>query len=72
MTDKNGQMEDRIADLEARFAFQSEAMESLSDMVSEQWKEIDRLKKQLKTLDDQMYDLEQNAGPAPVQKPPHY
>jgi len=64
--------DNRLAELESRSAFQQETIESLSDMVSKQWKEIDRLKKVMKTLDDQMYELEQNTGQAPTQKPPHY
>lgn len=64
--------DNRLADLESRSAFQQETIENLSDMVSQQWKEIDRLKKLMKTLDDQMYELEQSTGQTPAQKPPHY
>ncbi len=72
MTDTE-QLETRLTELESRFAFQQEANDSLSDMVSKQWREIDRLTKLVKRLDGQLFDLEQNiGGPAGDKPPPHY
>nr|WP_281500851.1 SlyX family protein [Kordiimonas marina] len=62
----------RLDDLEVRFAFQEEAIESLSDIASRQWKEIDRLQKALGLLGDRVAELEEGEDGVPVDRPPHY
>jgi SlyX protein len=66
-------MEQRIAELESRIAFQDEAIHSLSETVALQQDKIDRLVSKLTALENKIQDLE----PSPVQssgseRPPHY
>ena len=66
-------LQTRLAELESKFSFQAETIEALSDTVTNQWKEIDKLKRKIGDLDGQVYNLESNAdGTSPDQKPPHY
>lgn len=65
-------LEERVVDLEIQLAHQTKTVEELSDMVSNQWDIIDRMKRKLKMLEDAMVELEDNAGPPANQKPPHY
>lgn len=64
----------RLDDLEVKFAFQQETIESLNSTVTDQWGEIDRLKKLLVQLQGQLVELEETQGPADPGniKPPHY
>lgn len=72
MSDTDNQNE-RLINLESRFAFQQEAIESLSDVVAKQWDEIEMLKKRIKALDDQLYELEVDNKPGSKETPPpHY
>mgnify|MGYP001170477516 FL=1 len=67
--------DDRLADLESRFAHTDLAFQDLSDVTREQWDEIDRLKRQVERLKDRIAELEQGVGGTPRledQKPPHY
>ncbi len=62
-----------LNDLESRLTFQDETIEALNEMVTKQWAIIDRLEQKLKTLDNQMYDMEhQQTGPKSDPPPPHY
>lgn len=72
MSDTDDQ-DERLINLESRFAFQQDAIESLSDTVTKQWAEIEGLKKRLKVLDDQLYELEVGNKPGTKEAPPpHY
>ncbi len=63
----------RVEELETRVTFQQETIDSLNQIVTDQWKLIDKADKKISSLDDQLYELEQAGGSAPVhQKPPHY
>ena len=65
----------RLADLESRFAHTELVLQELSDVTREQWKEIDRLKRQVEHLKDRIAELERGDGGTPQvenQKPPHY
>ena len=67
--------DDRLADLESRFAHTELALQDLSDVTREQWDEIGRLKRQVERLKDRITELEQGVGGTPRledQKPPHY
>ena len=67
--------DDRLADLESRFAHTELALQDLSDVTREQWDEIDRLKRQVERLKDRITEQEQGGGGTPRledQKPPHY
>ncbi|MFC7048135.1 SlyX family protein [Emcibacter nanhaiensis] len=66
---------DKLTDLEIRLAHQDQQIHDLSDMVTRQWHEIDRLKKSLQKTESRLSVLEEDAdeGQGPVyEKPPHY
>jgi SlyX protein len=63
---------ERIDALEARVAYQDEAIETLNATITAQWKEIDALNRKLAALSERLQDAEANApGPA-NERPPHY
>jgi len=64
--------EERIVDLEIQVTHQSKTIEELSEVISQQWKHIDRLNRQMQGLSDTVLDLEEQIGPPANQKPPHY
>ena len=64
-------MAERLTDLEMRCAHQEKTITELSDMMSEQWKKIDNLERQLRRLNDEVQLLDGGDAP-PNQKPPHY
>lgn len=67
--------DDRLAELESRFAHTERALQDLSDVTRQQWDETDRLKRQVERLKDRIAELEQGPGdaaPATDEKPPHY
>lgn len=65
---------DRIEKLETLVAFQDQTIEDLNQTVTDQWKEIERLKTELAGLGAQMREVE--AHPAlsvtPDPPPPHF
>lgn len=67
------ELEQRIADLEARLAFQDDTIQTLSDVLVAQQRTVDRLQAQLGLLARRQEDLqsrvEGEGGEAP---PPHY
>jgi len=67
MTDK------RLNDLELKFMDQEQTVNDLSEMVSRQWDEIEKLKRRLIKASDRIVTLE-DALPSGEsdQKPPHY
>lgn len=65
--------EDRLTELEIRVAEQDRVIEDLSSVVSEQWKTIDHLTKQVAMLTDRFLLLESQTAPEiPITKPPHW
>lgn len=70
----DGKLQARLDELEVKFAFQQETIESLNNTVTDQWATIDRLSKALGRLQDQVIELEDTAvsnDPGNI-KPPHY
>ena len=63
---------ERLDRLEMHVAEQQQMLDDLSDVLAQQTKDIDRLRKRLEQSDDRIAELE--AGlPAPgIDKPPHY
>lgn len=63
---------ERLDRLEMHVAEQQQMLDDLSDVLAQQTKDIDRLRKRLEQSDDRIAELE--AGlPAPGNdKPPHY
>lgn len=65
--------EQRLVALEERLAHQDQTIEDLSTMIASQWREIDRLKRQLAMIDDQIAAVEQIARTGKAEPPPpHY
>ena len=64
----------RLDQLEIRIAYQDETIETLNQTITEQWQEIDRLKRQLARLDDRLREAESRPVGAPQNEPPppHY
>jgi len=63
----------RIDDLEARLAYQDQAIEDLNATITEQWKQIETLTRHLAELRDRMSEALADPGPqAPEPPPPHY
>nr|WP_249790019.1 MULTISPECIES: SlyX family protein [Bradyrhizobium] len=65
-------MSERIDTLETRLAYQDDTIETLNQTITAQWKQIDRLTRQITELNARLQDAEANA-PGPVNEPPpHY
>jgi len=64
----------RLDQLEIRIAYQDETIETLNQTITEQWQDIDRLKRQLARLDDRLREAESRPVGAPQNEPPppHY
>lgn len=67
---------DRIAELEARLAFQEDTISTLNDSVARQSHQLDALQQQFRVLYKKMGDLafqwEEGQGDAGDEVPPHY
>ena len=70
--DDNNALKARLDDLEMRYVFQQEALDSLSDVVTNQWAEIDRLSAMIERLNDRLEQVEDDEPEDPDQRPPHY
>jgi SlyX protein len=64
----------RIEALEMRAAHQDKVIEDLNTVATEQWTQIDLLKRQIELLRDRVQELEnsRNAAGLPEPPPPHY
>ncbi|MBL8567505.1 MAG: SlyX family protein [Phreatobacter sp.] len=64
----------RLEALEVRAAYQDQTVEELNETITAQWREIDRLKRLIERLEDQVREAEaRSSGPqAPEPPPPHY
>jgi len=71
MSDVNP-LSDRIDALEMRLAYQDVTIETLNQTITEQWKQIDALTRQVAELKERLQEAERHApGPA-NEPPPHY
>lgn len=65
--------EQRLIDLETKFAHQEDAIEKLQLEIFEQTKIIEELNKKLKLINDRLDSLAGGALTGPIDKrPPHY
>ncbi|MGL4489503.1 MAG: SlyX family protein [Rhizobiaceae bacterium] len=63
----------RLNRLEMTAAHQSNTIDELSAVVTEQWQTIERLQRKLEELASRFMVLEEQAGPSPENtKPPHW
>jgi SlyX protein len=62
----------RIDALEVRIAYQDETIEALNGTITDQWKRIDALSRQMEGLIDRVQQAEAREQPSPSEKPPHY
>lgn len=60
----------RLDALEARIAHQDQAIEDLNETITTQWKDIDRLKREVERLSDRVANAEQAIGPDAGDEPP--
>ncbi len=67
-------IKDRIELLEARIAHQDRIIEDLNAAVTDQWKQIDMLVKQIARMGDRLQSVEENVPPSGATEPPppHY
>ena len=67
-------MEEKLADLQTRIAFQDQEIQTLNDVLIDQQQQIDKLVEQLRVLQDKMKDMNPTAViPQSEEKPPpHY
>ncbi|VAV92902.1 hypothetical protein MNBD_ALPHA01-477 [hydrothermal vent metagenome] len=65
---------DRLLEIESTITHQEQQIQDLSDMVNQQWKEIDRLKKHLSRATERLENLENPSDDSsiPHEIPPHY
>lgn len=60
----------RIDALEVRLAHQDRIIEDLNQTITAQWKDIDRLKREVERLSDRMASAELALGPDQGDEPP--
>ena len=67
-------LEARLDTLETRIAHQDRMIEDLNATITDQWKQIEALTRQVKRLDAQLQDVRDSAGASGEQEPPppHY
>ena len=66
---------ERIDALEARIAYQDDAIETLNTTITAQWKQIDALTRQVAALGERLQEAESSVGAgagAGNEPPPHY
>lgn len=67
-------LEDRIADLEMRQAFQDDTIQTLNDIIVEQQRALDRCMAQIRVLAERQAEMHNSGGGgiADEAPPPHY
>ena len=64
--------EERIIELETRLTFQDDLLQKLDDVIIRQQQEIDELKTQLISINQQLAEVGGQVGPQNDEPPPHY
>lgn len=63
----------RIEQLEEKLAFQDQAIEDLNTTITDQWKVLDRYKREIERLNSEVSELGENTAPPGTEPPPpHY
>ena len=68
-------MEKKLVELETKYSFQEDLLQSLNEVIVKQQKEIERLGDEIKHLQSQLIDLEQSYygnADTEIERPPHY
>ena len=65
-------IDERMAELEIRQAFQDDALQEMSDVIVDQQKQIDLLKRELERLSQRQEEQSQQYQEVPNDPPPHY
>jgi SlyX protein len=65
-------LSDRLDALESRLMFQDVTIETLNQTITEQWRKIDGLTRQLTSLSQRLQEAEAPAPDADSEPPPHY
>ncbi len=60
----------RIDALEIRIAYQDETIETLNKTITEQWRQIDALSREVVNLRDRLHDAEMKSGAGAAPEPP--
>jgi SlyX protein len=63
---------ERIDQLEMRIAYQDQTLEELNQVITDQWKQVNNLKRQMARLEEQMSQAPVGGAPAQEPPPPHY
>ncbi len=66
-------LDNRLDDLEVKFSYQQEMIDSLNDTVTKQWTEMDALRLQIRRLEARLQEVaDQQGHPGNEPPPPHY
>jgi SlyX protein len=65
-------LSDRLDALESRLMFQDVTIETLNQTITEQWRKIDALTRQLASLSQRLQEAEAPAPDPGNEPPPHY
>lgn len=65
-------LDERMAELEIRQAFQDDALQTLSDVIADQQKQIDALRRELERVQARQEEQTQQYQEVPNDPPPHY
>lgn len=64
---------DRLDDLEIRFSYQQETIDSLNETVTKQWETLEQLRVHIERLEGRLRDMaDWSAEPGNEPPPPHY
>lgn len=66
--------DEQLVDLQTRLAFQEEALAQLNDILTEQQRQIDKVRLEFQLIQERYQELLDliEAGPPTDEKPPHY
>lgn len=65
-------IDERLAELEIRQAFQDDALQTLSDVIADQQKQVDLLRRELERLQARQEEQSHQFQEVPNEPPPHY
>lgn len=65
-------LSERIDALETRLAFQDDTIETLNQTITDQWKQIDALTRQMAAMNERLQEAEAQSPAPGNERPPHY